>query len=63
MCWCGDKDGNECEWPAGSKSSKAVFPWVTKWDQDEGGACPTSSIEESHSDTTQHVLWNISFPE
>lgn len=38
------------------------FPWVAKWDQDEGGnkPCPSSTIAEHHTDVEQHVQWNIS---
>merc|ERR1719473_2460990 len=40
----------------------AAFPWVTKWDEDEGKgtACAASSIQESHNDTTQLIDWDIS---
>ena len=46
-----------------AQGSAGAFEWVEQWDEDEGGgACPTSTIAESHNDTVQHVLWDISLP-
>ena len=45
------------------RGEKQVYPWVTKWDQDEGvgTSCASSSnIAESHNDTVQSVQWEIS---
>eukprot|EP00039_Didymoeca_costata_P013955 m.218978 g.218978 ORF g.218978 m.218978 type:complete len:323 (-) comp15910_c0_seq1:51-1019(-) len=40
------------------------FPWVSQWDEDEGGQkpCPASTITENHNDTVQHVSWSIWYP-
>ena len=42
-------------------NTKPVFPWVTKWDEDEGAgtSCATNTISENHNATTQHVVWDI----
>ena len=44
------------------RGSKQVYPWVEKWDQDEGEKCIKNEISEQHSDLVQEILWNISSP-
>ena len=48
----------------GGKGGKASFPFLAKWDEDEGGSkpCPASTIHEQHSATEQHVRWDITVP-
>ena len=53
--------GSEYQIDIKQQESKG-FPWVEKWDEDEGSdkPCPASSIGEWHNDTRQRVSWNIS---
>ena len=42
----------------------ATFPWVTRWDEDEGAgsSCASSHIRESHNTTRQLITWDIGVP-
>jgi hypothetical protein len=43
------------------KGAGAKYPFVEKWDEDEGlnRSCATSIIRESHNASVQHVRWDI----
>jgi hypothetical protein len=47
-----------------TQPSAGAFPWVERWGEDEGAnkTCATNKIAESHNDTVQHVLWEITMP-
>ena len=45
-----------------SRPPTSSFPWVSKWDQDEGdhnSTCISNTILESHNDTVQRIKWDI----
>ena len=46
------------------EGSAGAFPWVERWDEDEGAGktCASNTIRESHNATVQHVLWDIAMP-
>ena len=46
---------------SGRSGASKPFPWVTRWDEDEGSqkSCPVSAIREAHNASSQHVYWNI----
>ena len=47
-----------------TRPSAGAFPWVERWDEDEGAGktCASNTIRESHNATVQHVLWDIAMP-
>ena len=47
-----------------TRGAGATWPWVEKWDEDEGKgkSCATSQIAERHTETVQTVEWAIGVP-
>lgn len=48
-----------------SRPAGTGFPWVVAWDEDEGlnRSCSSSTASEHHTDTMQHVHWEIGAPQ